>query len=419
MILKFDHLKLSTLCAVLAGASACDGVDANDAPVADGHEPPVLDAESRAAARDAAILESLEFEPSASVFEYTGDIRDPDARWRRGARAGRVGRPDVRPEGNEADSDLVDILTRDGRTYQQRMGTQTRHTGRTSRVDTVGFADAGDDDDVESVDVMFRQILGDDTRQRVTSSSTQGVMVKMAATSSSSSPGCSASMIAPRVFLTAAHCVTDDNGDWDWGGVDWVMPAARGRSYSGSNTSLDADDTPFGAREVVRVLKPSDWSGTGAKYDYAVLVIGDVAPDNSGSVQWVPAPVQFANQDCDDLEGTNVNLRGYPGRTLECADASPEDDGECGGFAYSASDPIDECTSEALFYYIDSDHGQSGAPIYRFSSNSGVRTVVGVHRGPNSSRNWGHKIRSGSYGLICDQLTDPENLSSYFDNPSC
>lgn len=421
MFKSFPYPKISTLCAFLAGVCACDEPDGNDPT----HEPAALDADSLAAAIDAAIVESMDYEPPASVFEYTGDIRDPDAPWRRGARTDRVKRSLSQPGDDDGGSDLVDILTRDGRTYRQRNGTQTHHAGHISRLDPGLPGDAGIGDDVDdSAELKARELITDgvDNRQRVTTSSAHGVAVKLAAYSTSPGPTCSASMIAPRVFLTAAHCLTDDNGDWSdtkLGASGWIMPAARGQTYSGSDTSLDADDAPFGARQVIRFAKPSGWTGTGTKYDYAIMVIGDDAPDNSGAVKWAPTPVQFASESCGTLDGANVNLRGYPGRKKTCADASSEDNGLCGGFAYSEAGPIDQCTDESVFYYHDSQEGQSGAPVYRYSANSGVRIVVGVNTGTYDTRNWGHKIRTGSYGAICDHVTDPENLSSYFSNPSC
>ena len=380
---------------------------------------PTVDALQRAS--EEAFLESLEYEPSPEVFEYVGHLDDGDiAPLHPPRRLLEPSDPDDRR------ADLVEITTRDGRVYRQRPGTESSYTSHRSRIDDqLAGLDLGTSDDTEAVDdLTFRELITDgiDNRTRVTTKTKQGVMVKVAGSSTSTGTSCSASMIAPRVFLTAAHCITDDNGNYDWGSADWVMPSARGRSYSGSNTSLDSNDTPWGARQVTRVIRPLGWlNNRGPRFDYALLVIGDHGPDGSGSVQWDPAPVSFAYDSCNDLVGDGVNLRGYPGRTKTCADASSEDGTQCGGYAYTEYGPIDACDDDAIYYNLDSQGGQSGSPVYRYDSSTGLRTVVGINKGTDSpnARNRAHKIRSGSYSTICNAVEDPQNASSYFSNPSC
>lgn len=46
--------------------------------------------------------------------------------------------------------------------------------------------------------------------------------------------------------------------------------------------------------------------------------------------------------------------------------------------------------------------GQSGAPMYYYSE--GVRRQYGIHKGATFSRNRGHKIHSGSFGLMFDAI---------------
>jgi V8-like Glu-specific endopeptidase len=400
---------------MLLAMAACEaGIDVSDEELAVASD----DALQRAA--EAAILSSLEYEPSPLEFEYTGHIEDDTAPWRRGPRRA-LALAAAKTETGE--DDLIDILTRDGRTFTQRAGTAMVHRGRTSVIEgDVSIVDDADDEDVEADDSLsFRELITDgiDNRTRSTATDKQGVMVKIGGTSTTTSPFCSAAMIAPRVFITAAHCVTDSNGDWDYGSADWVMPAARGKSFSGNNSTLDSDDTPFGARQVTRLAKPSAWAGSDGEYDYAVLIIDDIGPDSTGPVEWDPEPALFANDDCTDLEGDNVNLRGYPVETKACTDASVEDAGVCGGYAYTEDDPIDECTSTEIFYFHDSQEAQSGSPVYRYNATTDVRTVIGINRGTSGNRNHGHKIRSGSYGVMCNHVEDPANLSSFFTNPSC
>ncbi len=418
------HHALRLSLAGLLGASllvACDPADGLDG---EGQERAAATPDALLRAAEDAMLASLEYEPSPERFEYIGRVDDGSAAERLAVDATGPART-LAAEVEDGRADLVDIHTRDGRVYRQRPGTEAIYTSRTSRIGEVEAASDRTDEDSEPRDSFtFRELItgGVDNRIRTTSTSAQGVMVKLAGSETSTSVTCSASMIAPRVFLTAAHCVTDPNGNVSFASADWVMPSARGRSYSGGNTVMDADDTPWGARFVTHVVRPVGWvSNRGPRFDYALMIIGDHGPDNAGSVQWDPAPALFSSNDCPGIDGDWVNLRGYPGRTKTCADASAEDGTQCGGYAYMEYGQIEDCDDDAIYYLHDSQECQSGSPVYRYNSSTGVRTVVGINKGtaPGATRNYGHRIRTGSYSTICAIVEDPDNASSYFDNPSC
>lgn len=400
---------------------ACD--PGNDVDI-DGNERAAPTPEALAIATEEAIAESLEYEPSADEFEYLGHRDDATPPRRLAPSEDEL----AAAVGDDAQGDLMDIVTRDGRVYRQRPGTQRTFTSTSSRLDPDGPAPVlGDDADVDpeldasDVESVFRELItgGVDNRNRSTTTSREGVMVKVAGSSGSTSSSCSASMISPRVFLTAAHCVTDSSGDPDWGAADWVMPSARGRSYSGNNSTLDSNDTPAGARQVLRIVKPSSWDGDGARFDYAMLIIGDHAPDTTGSIQWDPEPTFFSTQPCSTLSNKILTLRGYPVRTKTCAAASSEDAGTCGGYAYYESRVPQACSTNALTYQLDSQKAQSGSPLYRYNASTGMTTVVGINKGTNGTANWGHRIRPGSYNLMCQVIEQSENLSSHFTNPVC
>lgn len=371
-----------------------------------------LDPAALAASRELALIESLRYLPSSERFEYTGHIDDLEAAWRHG--------PDFEPP--ESDGvDSMDVLTRDGRTYRQRPGPSVVRSSQRSRLVGTELAELGSDADVED-DVRFRNV-GVDGRTIVTGTAKQDVTVRLAMTSTSTGGICSASMISPRVFLTAAHCLTDGSGNWSADLPDVIMPSARGKTYSGNNNTLDADDTPFGARQIVRYVKPVPWTGTGLRYDYALVVVGDLAPDLAGSIQWDPQPAAFGTEPCDDIVGDNVNVRGYPGPNNTCADPWPEDGTSCGGYAFTESGSVVTCTEDELRSCHFGQGGQSGGPLYKWNAGAGVRTVLGVIKGGisvgGSTFFRFHRIRPASFNTVCNVVEDPDNQSSYFTNVTC
>ncbi len=375
-----------------------------------------------------ALEEARAIQPDSSAFELVNTF-EPVAPW------------EVVPDGDvdpmyhmlsapedelealdDEEGDLMQVRVLDGRDYRELPGMRPRRTVVRSRAagdDGVddGSATAGADGDGLLVPY---QIVGADNRKRTTSKGRQAVQVKLAGSKNGTVSWCSASMISPRVFLTAAHCLTDGDGEWDYEGrIEYVQVAARGPSYSGANNQMDENDKPFGSRKILSYIKPQGWKGGGPRYDYALLIIGDHAKDTTGAVRWNPKPMAVEKASCLSIDYSPVNLRGYPANWLECADASAEDAPECGGYGYYHSSDAKECFISYFVHTADAQGGQSGSALYQYFPSSGKRRIVGIHKGAYGTRNVAHRIRAGSLGMICDVLEDSDHQSSHFPNWHC
>ena len=210
-------------------------------------------------------------------------------------------------------------------------------------------------------------------------------------------------MVGHRSVLTAAHCISS-NGSSVTKAMR-VAPAGRGIDYAGNRS-------PFGNRYVEWYTWPNGWNGNNSnvRYDYAILRLTDI--------NWSPGYVRFGHQTTTWLDYKNYNTAGYPAESHSCAD-SPLDSGshagKCAGYMYRQYAAVTAVGASGMWHQHDISPGQSGSPLYILNGND--RVIYGVVHGGTQWDNLAHRIRSGSYGLICSAVNAAP--SSYFSNPSC
>jgi glutamyl endopeptidase len=165
---------------------------------------------------------------------------------------------------------------------------------------------------------------------------------------------CTGFFIGSNTVVTAAHCVYNPKTHQraKWVGIT-----------PGQNDYL----TPNGRTIMTRIFIRPEWTGTknttgqwvggGNKlYDYAVIKTRDPLGDKTGVFDYTvkPVPVPYA---------ALYNVRGYPAQDKPL------------GTMWNAFAYLNYVTTDRLWYKIDTNGGESGAPLYFGSTNS----LIGIH----------------------------------------
>ncbi|MBS1713247.1 MAG: trypsin-like serine protease [Armatimonadetes bacterium] len=178
----------------------------------------------------------------------------------------------------------------------------------------------------------------------------------------------SGNLIDKNDVLTACHVVYDGSH----GGF-----ATNVRVYPGQ----DGTTLPFGSASGTNVLYWSDFTSKG-NYDHDMAVVR--LSSNIGSLTgW------YGFASVSDNEGAGATIGGYPGDKPY-------------GTQWYDSDPIQIQTTNRLYYWIDTESGDSGAGVYRFIG--GDRYIVAAHSGWNTywtkKYNRGTRITSSKFASI-------------------
>jgi len=159
-------------------------------------------------------------------------------------------------------------------------------------------------------------------------------------------------LVAPRLVLTAGHCVyMADEGGW----------ASQIEVVPGRN----ADVRPYGSVISRDLRSVTGWTnGNDSDVDYGAILL----PEDSRlgeQLGWFG----FASRTDDQLRATTLNVSGYPG-----------DGGKTGvqGTQWYDTRGVKDVDERQISYEMDTFGGQSGAPVWELGSDGG-RYGLAIH----------------------------------------
>lgn len=216
-----------------------------------------------------------------------------------------------------------------------------------------------------------RKIIGSDNRIRVTSTTSfpyRAIAYLESYWPDGTTTIGTAWMISLDAAATAGHCVYDsERGGW----------ADNITIWPGYNDGT----APYGSATVTTMHTSTNYiSSEDRNYDYGVLELKTSIGNTVGyfGFRWQSA----------SYTGSSATVTGYPGKSLQ-------------GQMWKMAGNITSCTSTRLEYQIDTTGGQSGSPVYYYTSDSGY-VAIGIHTAEylNKDYNLGTRITEYMYNFF-------------------
>jgi glutamyl endopeptidase len=182
-------------------------------------------------------------------------------------------------------------------------------------------------------------------------------------------------LVAPRLLLTAGHCVYMHN-QGGWASQIEVIPGRNG------------SDRPFGSCITSNLRSVVGWTNSRDRnYDYGAILL----PENcryGDQLGWFG----YAVKNDGELNQLVTNLSGYPGDKPN-------------GTQWFHSRTLKDVDSQVLTYETDTAGGQSGAPVW-VRMQDGNRYGVGIHTNGDLAGNSATRINQEVYNNIVRWLAE-------------
>jgi V8-like Glu-specific endopeptidase len=195
--------------------------------------------------------------------------------------------------------------------------------------------------------------------------------------------GGSGALIDPYHILTAGHVVYDKAS----GG--WADPKSIDVSL-GQNIT----DRYYGTAKATQIRSFKKWTSQGdSGYDMAVITLDRNIGNFTG---WF----NYRAESNAALNRAIVNLAGYPDDKAENFPSKVA--GVLSAPMYTASGRVRTVTANRLIYNnaIDTDSGESGAPVWKYIPSTGNRQIVGVHTNGDPKGNFGSRLTPDKFNAI-------------------
>lgn len=183
-------------------------------------------------------------------------------------------------------------------------------------------------------------------------------------------------VLSDSAIATAGHCVYEFDTDTTNG--NWVTSIEVWPAYSNGTK-------PYGAVTGTSFECGSAWKNSkDATQDWGIIQVSNNFPSLCGylGLRWQSGT----------YVGTNVTVPGYPKKIGNSLETTVN-----GKYMYVHSNNVTWNSSSVVTYeQLDTSGGQSGAPVFYYSSDTGY-TAIAIHRGQYNGKNSGVRLSEWLY----------------------